>query len=329
MYVNQTGLGQVTRIPPGARVLRVPRLRRRGMGQACPPGENLTLAAGMQTPTCVPTLAALQAQTTAEETSQFMTSAAIANQNAVAAAGLPANLGPGWTGLTNAQQTALTYCGDYPTAPECAGQTQAQILAANVGPNVAGNLPLSTPASTIISAGGSGGGVPMTAVALTAATPATATLVNTSRPGQSPQVGDSWQLTITGAPNSPVTDSATQNGTSLGTTPYGSTDANGNFSLSGTFDSSSIGTWVETWSVGGSQASPISFTVAAAPAGTAASTALTTTTTPVSTAITGTCWSPLASFGIPDTCVGPIGIAELVAGVVGLFLISSMFGGRK
>jgi hypothetical protein len=27
--------------------------------------------------------------------------------------------------------------------------------------------------------------------------------------------------------------------------------------------------------------------------------------------------------------VGPIGIAELVAGVVGLFLISSMFGGRK
>jgi hypothetical protein len=49
----------------------------------------------------------------------------------------------------------------------------------------------------------------------------------------------------------------------------GSTDNSGNFSKSGTFDTSTVGSWQETWAVGGAQSGTVSFTVAAAttPAG--------------------------------------------------------------
>jgi len=78
-------------------------------------------------------------------------------------------------------------------------------------------------------------------------------------------VGDTWTMQISGAtPNSPVSISASQNGTALGTTPFGNTDANGNWSLSGTFDSTTIGSWVETVMIGGASVGTVSFTISQA-----------------------------------------------------------------
>lgn len=92
-------------------------------------------------------------------------------------------------------------------------------------------------------------------------------ITNTSRPGQPLQVGDNWQVNITGAtPNSPVTVSGTQNGASSGpAAAEGTTDSNGNFSTSGTMTASTVGNWAEQWSVAGKILN-LSFSVSAAAA---------------------------------------------------------------
>ena len=96
-------------------------------------------------------------------------------------------------------------------------------------------------------------------------------IFTTSRGGTNAlQVGDTWQVQITGAsPNSPVTVSGSMPGGTFSGPSMGSTDNSGNFSKSGTFDTSTVGSWQETWAVGGAQSGTISFTVAAAttPAG--------------------------------------------------------------
>ena len=97
----------------------------------------------------------------------------------------------------------------------------------------------------------------------TPAVPASATFTNVSRPGQSSfQVGDSWQLVITGGPNQPVSGSASQNGKSLGTTSYGSTDSTGKLVLTGTMDATTVGNWAQLWTVGASPAPVLNFAVA-------------------------------------------------------------------
>lgn len=90
-------------------------------------------------------------------------------------------------------------------------------------------------------------------------------LSNTSRPGQAFQAGDSYRLTVTGAPNATVTGSATQNGKSLGTTEYGTTSGSGVFALTGKMEAVHIGTWSQVWRVGGVASSTLTFTVSAAP----------------------------------------------------------------
>lgn len=95
---------------------------------------------------------------------------------------------------------------------------------------------------------------------------ATASIANTSRPGQPFQVGDAWKLTITGTPGQPVAGTASQNGQSLGTTPYGSTDANGQLVLTGAMDASTVGNWSELWTVGTVSAPVLAFSVSPAPA---------------------------------------------------------------
>src|ERR1035437_9766821 len=86
----------------------------------------------------------------------------------------------------------------------------------------------------------------------------------TSRGGDALQVGDTWLVAITGAsPNSPVTVSGSMPSGVFSGTPKGSTDANGNFSVAGSIDSSQIGAWSETWSVGGATSGSFLFTVAA------------------------------------------------------------------
>ena len=97
-----------------------------------------------------------------------------------------------------------------------------------------------------------------------ASIPTSVKLVNVSRPGMPAQVGDNFSLTISGSPNQVVTGSATQNGQSAGSTTYGSTDGGGNRVLTGTYDASTVGNWVEQWQVGNGTPASLSFSVAAA-----------------------------------------------------------------
>jgi hypothetical protein len=84
--------------------------------------------------------------------------------------------------------------------------------------------------------------------------------------GSQLRVGDVWTVSISGAPpNAPVTVIATQNGLSGGVTAMGATDANGNFSKTGTMTADTLGSWAETWAVGSAPVGVISFTVVAAP----------------------------------------------------------------
>lgn len=77
-------------------------------------------------------------------------------------------------------------------------------------------------------------------------------------------VGDRWSLSISGAsPNQPVVVAGGQNGSSA-TTQMGVTDQNGNWSTSGTMDTSTIGQWSEDWRVGGVRVAQFGFTVSPA-----------------------------------------------------------------
>ena len=130
-------------------------------------------------------------------------------------------------------------------------------------------------------------GLPTTGGSKAPSANATVTLSNLSRPGQSFQSGDSFRLSISGAaPNSPVSASSTQNGVSQGTNSFGSTDGSGNFSTTGTFYPTNVGTWQETWTVGGQNVGNVSFSVG--PAGgapVAASSTLGPVTAPVTAAV--------------------------------------------
>jgi len=85
----------------------------------------------------------------------------------------------------------------------------------------------------------------------------TVQLTNLTRGGTNFIVGDEWRIDITGPPHEEVKVCATHNGQSLGCTVYGETDATGRFVLSGIMDPSTVGSWVETWYVGGVQATPV------------------------------------------------------------------------
>jgi hypothetical protein len=93
-----------------------------------------------------------------------------------------------------------------------------------------------------------------------------AALVNLSRPGQTPQVGDWLRVSITGgAPNQTVTATAIHDG-STSTTEMGRTDGSGAWSKDVQMTAAEVGHWVEHWRVGNTPATPsLTFDVAAAP----------------------------------------------------------------
>lgn len=95
--------------------------------------------------------------------------------------------------------------------------------------------------------------------ATTATYPVITTLRNLSRPGAEMRVGDRWQLELSGRPSSPVTVTASHNGRTS-TASFGSTDGAGRLILSGTHDNAVLGSWTQTWTIGG-QSANISFTV--------------------------------------------------------------------
>ena len=146
----------------------------------------------------------------------------------------------------------------------------------------------------------------------------------TSRGGNTVQPGDTWQVRITGAaPNSPVSVLGVHPDGGSATASEGSTDSSGNFSMSGSFDSSMIGTWKETWSVGGQPAGSFSFTVQAA-AGAASGGGSSTAGAPAgggTSAPASGFWTGSAFLGLPNWM--------LIGGGVAAAFAFSRSGGRR
>ncbi len=91
---------------------------------------------------------------------------------------------------------------------------------------------------------------------------ATASIVVTGpKSGNTYYVGDSYTITVTGAPNAPVT--VYQNNSQSG--QLGTTNSSGSWSTSGTWTTASIGTYVQTWQVAGMSAPTITSFVVAVP----------------------------------------------------------------
>jgi hypothetical protein len=90
-------------------------------------------------------------------------------------------------------------------------------------------------------------------------------LVNASHPASSGfQVGDRFEVLVTGAPNQPVSVRTTMDGRSDWGPIIGSTDSIGRWSAAGQFEKSDFGSWYEVWTVGGKFASPaVQFSVSA------------------------------------------------------------------
>ncbi len=82
-----------------------------------------------------------------------------------------------------------------------------------------------------------------------------------SRGGNILYPGDTWTVRITGGrPSSTVYVMGGKNGAS-DTTRMGVSDSSGNFELSGAVSSAEVGSWAESWSVGGTPAGSFSFVV--------------------------------------------------------------------
>jgi hypothetical protein len=79
-------------------------------------------------------------------------------------------------------------------------------------------------------------------------------LTDTTHPGTTHyRAGDSFTVTVKGAPNSPVT---------VGTYTFGNTDGNGNWSITSSWGSGDVGSYTQYWAVGGTPAMPtLIFTV--------------------------------------------------------------------
>jgi hypothetical protein len=141
-------------------------------------------------------------------------------------------------------------------------QTTSGFIPLATPPVVAAAAPLLAPVKQVMASAPAG---------FSTRTPAVApklTFTN-SRGSNSLVVGDTWTITITGAaPGSAVSVTGNTSGsnTTPVTTPLGSTDVNGQFTLSGQLDPSTVGVWAEDWRVGGNTVGHIAFTVSGAPA---------------------------------------------------------------
>lgn len=127
---------------------------------------------------------------------------------------------------------------------------------ANPGVSPSDYNPNPTPTNT----GGSGSGTTITQTSTAAGTLSFVT----SRGGNQLQPGDTWTVRITGAaPNQTVSVYGVHPNGATATANLGMTDGAGNFSKSGTADSSSIGNWQETWYVNNQAVGSFSFSISA------------------------------------------------------------------
>lgn len=94
----------------------------------------------------------------------------------------------------------------------------------------------------------------------------TVSFSNLSHPGSVLRVGDSWEVRISGPPNTPVSATGVFPNGDIATTPFGSTNAAGILSITGEMKAEHVGHWVVTWHVGDTDASPVlNFDVVTAP----------------------------------------------------------------
>ena len=83
-------------------------------------------------------------------------------------------------------------------------------------------------------------------------------LRNTAHPtNRDFQVGDRFEILITGAANQPIIVRTSRQGRTDWSPIIGSTDATGRWSTTGQFEKSDFGGWSEIWTVGGKLASPV------------------------------------------------------------------------
>ena len=84
----------------------------------------------------------------------------------------------------------------------------------------------------------------------------TVQLFDLTRGGTNYHSGDSFDLVIQGPPNQPVSVLQSKNGAAGSFVQLGQTDANGNFSLPGSWSPSDVGRYAQLWTVGSLQATP-------------------------------------------------------------------------
>ncbi len=90
----------------------------------------------------------------------------------------------------------------------------------------------------------------------------TVRLTNATHPGNPNFVfGDHFELTITGAPDQPVSVKTTFNGQTDWGPIIGRTDRAGEWSITGHFNPADFGDWDEAWTVGSRLNDPIHFAV--------------------------------------------------------------------
>jgi hypothetical protein len=83
-------------------------------------------------------------------------------------------------------------------------------------------------------------------------------ILNASHPANKVfQVGDRFEVLITGAPNLPISVRTTMEGRTDWGPIIGSTDSTGRWSATGQFEKSDFGGWEEVWTVGSKLASPV------------------------------------------------------------------------
>jgi hypothetical protein len=100
-------------------------------------------------------------------------------------------------------------------------------------------------------------GLLMVVIPVTAQHPL-ARIVNASHPTSNTfQVGDRFEVLVTGAPNQPVSVRMTINGRTDWSPVIGTTDGTGRWSTVGQFEKRNFGSWREAWTVGDRLASPV------------------------------------------------------------------------